>query len=60
VEKYYGVGQNTDDKTAHAHYMLDTEGYKHRLCNTCSFSTATVVTRKRLNVTLYGHCLPYY
>ena len=28
-----------------------------RLCNTHSFSTATMVTRTRLNVRLYVHCL---
>jgi hypothetical protein len=40
---------------AHAHYMLDTLGYKytHRLRNTYHFSTATMVLRKRLNVTFY-------
>ena len=40
---------------AHAHCMLNTLGYKHtlRICNTCCFSTATMVARKRLSVTLY-------
>jgi len=28
-----------------------------RLCNTHCFSTATMVARRRLNVTLYVHCL---
>ena len=28
-----------------------------RICNTCLFSTAAMVTRTRLNVTLYVHCL---
>jgi hypothetical protein len=28
-----------------------------RICNTYYFPTATMVTRKRLNETLYGHCL---
>ena len=39
--------------------MLDTYGYKHTLtiCNTYCFSTTTVVARKRLNVTLYVHCV---
>jgi hypothetical protein len=39
---------------------LYTEGYKmhtHRLCNTHCFSTATVVARMHLSVTLYIHCL---
>ena len=31
-----------------------------RLCNTYCFSTATMVTRKRRNVTLYVHCLSCY
>jgi len=39
--------------------MLDTKGYRHtlKLCNTYSFSTATMVARMRLSVTLYVHCL---
>jgi hypothetical protein len=39
--------------------MLDTECYKHtlRICNTYCFSTTTVVTRARFDVTLYGHCV---
>jgi hypothetical protein len=28
VEKYSGAGQATDGTMAHAHYMLDTQGYK--------------------------------
>jgi len=52
------VVQVTDDNVAHAHFMLDNEGYKYalRIRNYC-FSTATVVARKRLGVTLYIHCL---
>ena len=48
--------------SAHAHCMLDTQGYKHTLgtYNTYCFSTATVVTRMRLNVTLYVYCLSCY
>jgi hypothetical protein len=44
--------------TAHVHFMLDTWGYKHRLriCNIYCFSTAKMVARMRLNVTLYVHC----
>jgi hypothetical protein len=39
IEKYYRVGQATDDNVAHAHCMLYTQGYKytHRLCNTNCF-----------------------
>jgi len=29
VEKYYTVGQVTDDNNAHAHFMLDTKGDTH-------------------------------
>jgi len=41
--------------------MLDKYGYKHILgiYNTYCYSTATVVTRTRLNVTLYVHCFYY-
>jgi len=40
---------------AHAHYMLDTKGYKHtfRICNAYCFWTLTEVTRTHLDVTLY-------
>jgi hypothetical protein len=27
VEKYFGAGQATDDNMAHAHYVLDNQGY---------------------------------
>jgi len=62
VEKYFRAGQNTDDNMAHAHCMLDTQGYKHaiRICNIYWFSTATMVAGTRLNVTLYVHCLYCY
>jgi hypothetical protein len=35
-KKYCTAGLATDDNTTHAHCMLDTEGYKHKLrtCNT--------------------------
>jgi len=62
VEKYCRVGLATDDNMAHAYCMLDTWGYKHRLriCNTYSFSTATIVVQTCLNVTLYDiACLVY-
>jgi len=44
---------------AHAHFMLDTYGYKQtlRICSTYCFSTATTVSRTRLTVTLYTHCM---
>jgi hypothetical protein len=42
------------DNMAHAHFTLDTYGYKHtlRICNTYCFSTATMVAPTHLNVTL--------
>ena len=36
---------------------LQTHTHTHKLCNNCSFPTATMFTRKRLNVTSYEHCL---
>jgi hypothetical protein len=47
--------QAADDNMAHAHCMLDTEGYKHtlRICNTYCLSTSTVVARTPVNVTLH-------
>jgi hypothetical protein len=59
VENVCRAGLATDDNMAHAHCMLDAYGYKqtHRLCSTHCFSTATMVARTRLNVTLYVHCL---
>ena len=55
VEKYCRAGHATDDSMAHAHFMLDTQGYKHtlKICNTHCFSTTTLVARTRL--TLYVH-----
>jgi len=49
---YNQTGHRWQYNTAHAHVMLDNPGYKHtlRVCNTYSFSTATVVTRTRLSV----------
>ena len=40
---------------------LDRLGYRHtlRICNTHYVSTATIITRTRLIVTLYVHCLIY-
>jgi len=51
---YCRAGQSTDENMAHAHYMLDTWGYKytHRICNTYCFSTTKTVARMRLNITL--------
>ena len=59
MEKYRRAGQTADDSIAHAHCMLDNSGYKRtlRVFNTCCFSTATVVARTRLSVTLHLRCL---
>jgi len=48
----------------HAHFMLDTLEYRYthtlRFCKTHCFSTATMVARTRLNVTLHFFvCLIY-
>jgi len=53
-KKYCRAGQDTDDKTAHARCMLDTQGYKHtlRIPNTYWFSTATMVARTHHYATL--------
>jgi hypothetical protein len=55
VQKYCGARQATEDVIAHAHYMLDTQGYKHtlRIRSTYCLSTATMVARTRHDVTLY-------
>ena len=57
--KYCRVGQATDVYMAHAHCMLDTEGYEHTLgiCNTYCSSTAAVISLTRLNLPLYVDCL---
>jgi hypothetical protein len=64
VEKYCTAGQATDDNVAHAHCMLDNSGYKHtlKICNYYCLSTATMVARPSLSVTLYVQyivCLAY-
>jgi len=61
VEKYCRAGQDTNCNMAHAHCMLDTQGCRQtlRICNTFCFSTATMVARRRPNVTLCVQCLPY-
>jgi len=43
---------------AHAHCTLVNQDYKRtlRIFNTYSFSTATLIPRTRLGVTLYVHC----
>jgi len=58
------AGQATDDNMAHTRCILDTYVHKHtlRICDTFCFSTATLVTRRLLNVTLHVQhvgCLVY-
>jgi len=59
VQKYYRAGEATDDNKTHAHFMLDTRGYKHviRISNAYCFSTAKLVGETRLNVALHLLCL---
>ena len=59
MEEYCCKGQATLDNTAHAHFMLDTKGYKHtlKIRNAYCFFTATMAARKHLNITLYVLCL---
>jgi hypothetical protein len=45
--------------TSHVHFMLDTKGCRHTIGtfnNIYCFSTVTILTRTRLNITLYAHC----
>ena len=53
-KKYCRAAHATDDNMEHAHCMPHNWCYKHILiiCNTYCFSTATMVTRTRLNVTI--------
>jgi hypothetical protein len=53
-KKYWRVGQATDDNMTHAHFMLDTWGYKHtlKICNTYNNGYTNA-----LNVALYVYCL---
>jgi hypothetical protein len=45
------------DNTAHAHCMLDNQGYRHsQNMQYVLLSTVTIVTRTRLNVTLISTC----
>jgi hypothetical protein len=61
LEKCCKAGRATVDTKIHRmpFWMLDNYGYKHtlRIYNTYCFSTATMITRARLNFTLYIYCL---
>jgi hypothetical protein len=60
VEKYGGARQVTDDniigRMRFACWITKATDTL-RICNTYCFFTATMVTRTRLNITLYVHCL---
>jgi hypothetical protein len=60
VEKYGSAGQATYDNIMHRMRLaclINKVANTHRMCNTCYFSTATVVTRTRLMLRLCVHCL---
>jgi len=61
VEKYVNSqeGHRWLYNKAHALSVLYNWGYKHtlRICNTDCFSTATMVARTHLTITIYIHCL---
>jgi hypothetical protein len=58
---YSKRGHRWQYNMVHAHCVLDKYVYKQTISiwNTYCFSTATMVTRRRLNVTLYVHCLSF-
>jgi hypothetical protein len=49
----------TDENMAHAHCVLNAKFYEQtiRICNTYCFFTAIIVAQKRLNISLYVHCM---
>jgi len=53
------AGQVTDGNMAHSHCMLEKEMYRNtlRICNVYCFSTAKMVTRRRLNERFYVNYL---
>jgi len=53
--------QMTIERTGIACYIPKaTNTHTHTICNNYSFSTATMVARTLLNVTLYVHCLLFF
>jgi hypothetical protein len=56
---YSRRGHRWQYRTVQALCVLDNYGYKHTriICNTSCFSTAALVTRTRLSVAWYVHCL---
>jgi hypothetical protein len=59
MEKYGTAKQATDEDVVHAHCMLGNYSYRYtlRICNTYSFSVATMVTRTCL-IVMYIRTLP--
>jgi hypothetical protein len=60
VEKYGTAGQAIDNNIIRRMRFacdVNKETNTLRIRNTYCFSTTTVVTRTRLNITLYVHCL---
>jgi len=59
VCKYSWVWKAIYDNTTQRHCMLNTWNYKYtlRICNTYWFSTVTMVTRTRFNITFNLHYL---
>ena len=55
------AGHRWQYNTAHAHCMLDTQGYTHThtICNSYCFPTATMTAQSLLNVTLHVRCLSW-
>ena len=52
------AGQATDDSIAHAHYMLDTKGYKHthsKFVILIAFPLQQWLHERAPSVTLYVH-----
>ena len=54
--RYCTAGQATDNSTARAHAYWIPKA-TNTICNTCSFSAATMVALTRFIVTFYVHCL---
>ena len=61
-KKYSRIGQATNDNMVHRLWMLDTQGCNHtlRICGTYCFSTATLVARKRVDITSHVPWLFWY
>ena len=56
----YGTFSCRITKAANTHTHTHTHTRARRICNTYCFSIATIVTRTRLNVKSFVHCLSCY